>query len=249
MSVLGKIAGAATSAIDMKVGGLLTKAELEVHTSDDRASELAGKKLKFQFNPETIKMTRKSSLKNFPVKAGKGTGNTKQAKGLAQASTFSIPEVIFDTYELKPQKSVYTEYVQLLEKFAGYDKHKHAPAWLMFNWGDFTKDRSQELTLSLWLKTLDVTYTMFLPNGKPVRAKVKMTFEIGVPPEKLGASAEEKSPDHAKLVTVKRGDTLADIAFVEYDDSNEWRRIADFNDIDDPMSLRPGRKLLIPPIL
>jgi nucleoid-associated protein YgaU len=48
---------------------------------------------------------------------------------------------------------------------------------------------------------------------------------------------------------MKRGDTLQAIAHAEYDDPREWRRIADTNGIDDPMSLRPGNKLLVPPIL
>jgi len=48
---------------------------------------------------------------------------------------------------------------------------------------------------------------------------------------------------------VQRGDTLQNIAWKEYDDPAEWRRIADFNAVDDPMALEPGTKLLVPPIL
>ena len=59
----------------------------------------------------------------------------------------------------------------------------------------------------------------------------------------------KQSPDHAKLYTVRRGDTLQGIAMAEYDDPREWRRIADTNGITNPMSLPPGTKLLVPPIL
>jgi nucleoid-associated protein YgaU len=48
---------------------------------------------------------------------------------------------------------------------------------------------------------------------------------------------------------VGRGDTLQSIAFKEYDDAGEWRRIAEANGIDDPLELAPGKRLLIPPIL
>jgi nucleoid-associated protein YgaU len=44
-------------------------------------------------------------------------------------------------------------------------------------------------------------------------------------------------------------DTLALIAYQEYGDSNEWRRIADENKIDDPLRLRPGQILSIPPLI
>jgi nucleoid-associated protein YgaU len=57
------------------------------------------------------------------------------------------------------------------------------------------------------------------------------------------------SPDHTKRRTVKQGETLSLIAFEEYDDSAEWRRIADANGIDDPKSVRPGMVLTLPPIL
>ena len=90
---------------------------------------------------------------------------------------------------------------------------------------------------------------MFLNNGTPVRAKVNMTLKTGLPPDEQEAQHGKASPDHAKLYTVRRGDTLADIAYHEYDNAGEWRRIANLNHIDDPMSLKPGMKLLVPPIL
>ena len=90
---------------------------------------------------------------------------------------------------------------------------------------------------------------MFLNDGTPVRAKVDLTLKTGLTPQEQAEEDSKKSPDHAKMVTVRRGDTLSAIAHVEYNDSGEWRRIADANGIDDPMSLRPGMKLLVPPIL
>ena len=63
---------------------------------------------------------------------------------------------------------------------------------------------------------------------------------------------EEKprnSPDHTKRRTVKIGETLALIAYEEYDDAGEWRRIADANGIVDPKDVSPGTVLTLPPIL
>ena len=51
------------------------------------------------------------------------------------------------------------------------------------------------------------------------------------------------------LVALLRGQTLADVAFAEYHDAREWRRITDANGIDDPLSVMPGTRLLVPPIL
>jgi nucleoid-associated protein YgaU len=44
------------------------------------------------------------------------------------------------------------------------------------------------------------------------------------------------------------GDTLASIAYNEYGSAAGWRRIADANPfIDDPMRVKPGTTLVIPP--
>ena len=46
---------------------------------------------------------------------------------------------------------------------------------------------------------------------------------------------------------VSDGDSLASIAYREYDDAALWRGLADLNGIDDPMALRIGQRLIVPP--
>ncbi len=240
MSLLGSISGALTSGIDLFIGGQLTKACLEVCKDDDRAEM---KDITFQFNPETIKINRAQPGTRTPVQ-GKGDVQEQQNTAALNESTMQLSNLIFDTYEEKPFGNVYEKYIKWLEEMAAADPHKHAPARLMFTWGKFSGSFKKNQQLECQLDNLDVEYTMFLNDGTPVRAKVNMTL-------RLGKKNQEKfqSPDHAKLVTVKRGDTLADISAVEYDTPDEWRRIADANGIDDPLSLTPGMKLIVPPIL
>jgi hypothetical protein len=242
MSLLGSITGMMTSGVDLFVGGQLTKAVLEVDKDDDRAEY---RKLEFQFNPETIKINRAQPGTRTPVQ-GKGDVQEQQNAAPLNESTMVLSNMIFDTYEEKPFGSVYEKYIEALEHMAGVDPEKHAPPYLVFTWGRFSQSFKNNRQLKCKLDNLDVEYTMFLNDGTPVRAKVNMTLKLG-----LKAEDQEKfqSPDHAKLVTVKRGDTLADIASIEYDNPAEWRRIANANNIDDPMSLTPGTKLIVPPIL
>ncbi|HLG50038.1 MAG TPA: LysM domain-containing protein, partial [Chloroflexota bacterium] len=47
---------------------------------------------------------------------------------------------------------------------------------------------------------------------------------------------------------VSPGETIDTIAFQEYGDPNQWRRIADYNRLDNPLRLRAGQKLAIPPL-
>src|SRR5690606_20354701 len=94
------------------------------------------------------------------------------------------------------------------------------------------------------VESVKVRYTMFLPTGVPCRAVATVGLK-----QAAGVSAGGNSPDIAKERVVKRGETLQSIAEAEYRNAGEWRRIADANNIDDPLNLEPGAKLLIPPIL
>src|SRR5262249_31689103 len=89
------------------------------------------------------------------------------------------------------------------------------------------------------------TYTLFMPDGTPVRATVECTFlEI----EDKGSRVELHSADVAKSYLVKPGDTLMGIAAACFGDGSLWRLIADENGIEDPRALVPGQSLSIPKV-
>ena len=57
-----------------------------------------------------------------------------------------------------------------------------------------------------------------------------------------------ESADKTKRRVVVGRDSLWLIAAREYDDPNEWVRIAEANDLDDPRQISPGDWLSLPPI-
>jgi nucleoid-associated protein YgaU len=91
------------------------------------------------------------------------------------------------------------------------------------------------------LTSLTQSYTRFLADGTPVRAKLNCTFTASADLE-----AELRSSDVEKTHTVRLGDTLHAIAALHYSDASRWRVIANANGIDDPRALRPGTVLSIP---
>ena len=91
-----------------------------------------------------------------------------------------------------------------------------------------------------------VTYTMFLNNGTPVRAKMNLTFRQYQKTEQ--EEARLSSPDKTKRRTITNGDSLWLIAAEEYGDPAKWRVIADVNNIDNPLALEPGMEIIIPKI-
>jgi len=185
-----------------------------------------------QFNPKELAVT-KSVPWNPNQEAGLDAPVMQFTAG--QGEQLKI-DLFFDTYE---DASNVRDYTSKLRTLSLIDSGIHCPPLLMVTWGG-------DFSLKCVLESLNIRYTMFLADGTPVRATCSCGFKEALEAEE---QTEQESPDNAKVRAVLRGDTLQSIAFAEYDDPAEWRRIADSNGIDDPADLRPGQRLLIPPIL
>jgi nucleoid-associated protein YgaU len=96
------------------------------------------------------------------------------------------------------------------------------------------------------LTQLETQYTLFMDDGKPVRATNHCTFKQWRSNQDDMQRQNLMSADVAKVWIVKQGQTLASIAAREYGDPGEWRAIADANALDDPLALKPGSQLLLP---
>lgn len=155
-----------------------------------------------------------------------------------QGETLQL-ELFFDTYEQGLPVKIHTD---ALHQLALIDTSLHRPPLVLVSWGT--------LKFKGVIESINHRFTMFLESGIPVRATVALTLrEARSATEQATENRGNESPDHAKLHAVCRGETLQSIAGQEYDDPNEWRRIADANGIDDPFMLEPGTRLIIPPIL
>jgi len=247
--VLSKITKAVatkiTSGIDnldvAMFGGELAKAEFNVYKKDDLKDKI--KTIKFFLNPHTVQISKEAQLKEEQVP---GSTTTKKFS-LTYPICLKLGEIWFDTYDTRT--SVRTEYINDIESLLDYLPETHYPPVVVFNWGNWFATGKTPMEYKFFVTKCTVDYTLFMPDATPVRAKVDLTLEQISPQKEQGEVRPKRSPDHAKLYTVKKGDTLQAIAMAEYDNPKEWRRIAKTNNLNDPMDLRPGMKLLVPPIL
>jgi hypothetical protein len=221
------------------LSGQLMKAGLQVTEGED-----AGKLLEFHFNPETITVGKDVKYQEQNTQ-GSNSGEKEFVYGASR--TMKIASVYFDTFESR--KNVRSEFIDMFEKMSHYDKTLHRPPRVLFVWGNFNVKSDPYNACKWYVRKVNITYVMFLSDGTPVRAKVDFELLEATTTKEAKELSEKQSPDHAKVVTVQRGDTLQAIAFREYDNPSEWRRIAEANSVDDPMSIEPGTKLLVPPIL
>ena len=123
--------------------------------------------------------------------------------------------------------------------------HTHAPPRIRFVWG-------LGLSFRAIVDNVQQKFTLFNPAGIPVRATLTMSFKEYKTLEEQLKELNLQSSDHTKRRVIKRGDTLARIAFEEYGDVSQWKFIADHEDnlgrLTDLRRLTPGMELAIPAI-
>ncbi len=121
-----------------------------------------------------------------------------------------------------------------------YNGDIHSPNYLKLSWGTFLfKCRMARLSL---------TYTLFKPDGTPLRAKAKGLF-LGYNDEvELALQARMSSPDLTHVRTVKAGDTLPLMCFRIYGTSALYLQVAKANGLSDFRQLTIGSQLVFPPL-
>jgi hypothetical protein len=116
----------------------------------------------------------------------------------------------------------------------------HRANYLKLSWG--------QLQFQCVLCKLNINYTLFRPDGTPLRAKLSVTF-LGFTSEvRLAELANTNSPDLTHIITVTAGDTLPALCHDIYGDSGFYLQVAAFNGLTGFRTLLPGAQLVFPPL-
>lgn len=185
------------------------------------------------FNPSEYSLEGANSYKDTSV-AGLDKPIVQFVNGLAGTLTM---ELYFDTYTDRGGSDV-TEKTDEVTELLGVEEHK--PPEVEFRWGT-VKFRGV-------VQSVSQRFTMFLPDGTPVRAKLKVTFKgVKALSEQL-KDPRRNSSDKTKRRTLTADSSIWLIAAREYGDPRCWRLIARQNRVDDPGAIRPGTALVVPPL-
>jgi nucleoid-associated protein YgaU len=125
----------------------------------------------------------------------------------------------------------------------------HAPPRVKLSWGTAGQLTSFGASVSPWLvlETISEEFNLFSPGGVPLRAKLHVSFREAWTIEQQLQATPRHSSDRTTLHRVVRGETLSHIAAQQYNDPEQWRVIADANNLANPRLLTPGTVLVIPP--
>lgn len=137
-------------------------------------------------------------------------------------------------------KSVKDQVDELKELVSEYEGSKHTPNVVQIVWGTFLFYGCSE--------SMTVTNTLFKSSGDPLRAKVKLAFTEYKTPQEVSKEANMSSPDLTHVIEVIDGDTLPLLCNKIYKNSSYYVQVAKFNGLNKFRSLKPGMKLIFPPL-
>ena len=149
-------------------------------------------------------------------------------------------ELLFDGTGVIPGSGVSSEIKAFLKVVYDYQGTIHEPHYLKLIWGG--------LTFGARLASLNIQYTLFNTGGTPLRAKADATFRSYVDAQTLAKEERRESPDVTHEVMVRAGDTLPLLCDRIYGDPGFYMQVAEANRLSTVLYLKPGTRLLFPPI-
>jgi len=96
------------------------------------------------------------------------------------------------------------------------------------------------------LESIKQKFTLFSPEGIPLRATLTVSLREYRTLSEQFKQVKPSSPDRTHAHVTAQSDSLSAISNRYYEQPDEWRPIADANEIDDPRRLAIGRVLTIP---
>lgn len=216
--------------------GELKKLKIEAFDKIDYQGG-AVKEFIVMFNPTSY--NQKYEVEYDP-ESGKGTSGSTQKFGKIKPQEYSF-EFMFDgTGVSGVKKEVSSEIDKFLTITGKLDGAIHRPFFLKITWGN--------LVSKCILKSAEITYNLFKPDGSPLRAKVKATFSENIDDKLRTAEENKSSPDLTHHRVAKEGDTLPLMTYRIYGDPSYYLEVARFNNLINFRELEVGSTIRFPPV-
>jgi len=218
----------------------LVKLEIRPY-SDPKFKSSAGEVFKAQFNPAEIDMdwaiNAGGKLKDITL-----TGNKKFSVKITDTqSVTSKFKLIFDNTMSKDKTPIVKKVGDFRKTCLKVNPQVHAPNYVRLVWGEFA--------MSCQLISLSVKFTLFSPEGIPLRAELNCGFRRFVDYEMKLKEEDNKSPDMTRVVTIREGDSLPLLCQEHYGSPKYYLQVARTNGLVSPLNLQVGQKIVLPPMI
>ena len=146
-------------------------------------------------------------------------------------------DLYFDTHTDGGGRPV-TETTERIASLMRIDPDLHAPPRILFKWG--------HLNFKAVIEKLSQRFTMFRPDGVPVRATMNVSFTRYRSLADQLTQPRTQSADRTKRRVMSADDSIWLLAHREYHEARLWRHIARANRIEDPRAVAAGEVLIVP---
>ena len=179
---------------------------------------------------------------NYQTKISEGHIGVEGKYSSMNVSRVSISKLVIDgTGAVGDATDDVSTQVNKLRKIVyDYVGAEHQPNVVRLLWGD--------LVFYGRLTKLSTKYVMFKPDGTPLRAEISTDFDEFMSNEEEAKKRKNSSPDLSHSVEVKDGDTLPLLCYRIYKDTSYYLDVARINRLANPRQLKPGTRLLFPPL-
>ena len=217
--------------------GQLVKLKIEAYKSIEFNENDKLGEFDVLYNPSTY--TEKFEIE-YDDKQGQGTSSNEYKFSKTKPQDYSF-EFIFDGTGVSGANLDVGQMVgQFLDMTYNFDGDLHRPPFCKIIWG--------QLIVRCALKSATVNYTLFKPDGFPLRAKVQANFGA-IEHERLRTAREARnSPDLTHYRTVKGSDNLPIMTYRIYGDMSWYPEVARYNSLNNFRVLRTGTQLAFPPL-
>lgn len=103
------------------------------------------------------------------------------------------------------------------------------------------------LSFKGFISSTKIAYNLFSPDGKPLRAKVSLTFSASLGNDLTPSGSS--SPNTSKMVSIVDGDSLPKLALSKYRQANMYIHLAKFNNLNSFRKLAVGAAMILPPLI
>ena len=210
------------------------------YTDEEFQNKFPGNPYVLMINPDNIKLQKAIDYNEQQAPA---TSSTSQKFKSIPSDKLTFDTVIDCTGIVDAKRTDMSKEIKALETIIyTYNGKIHRPNFVKVQWGE-------NITFNGVLNSIDISYTLFRPDGSPLRAKIALVFSQYISPSTETKIISPKSPDLTHIVSVVEGMSLPQLCLQTWDDDSLYIEVAKFNNLNKFRNLGGVNKLLFPPVI
>lgn len=222
------------------MGASLQLMRITGYTDEEYQKALKGPPYVVMINPDGLKLQRTVEYnQQQPPDTSSDSPKYKSTPG----DILNFDMVIDCTGIVDSKRTDMTKEIKALEKIIyTYNGDIHRPNYVKIQWG-------KNMIFKGVLKSFDISYSLFKPDGSPLRAKISLSFSQYISTTTVKKKDKIGSPDVSHLVAVADGITLPQLCQNTWNNDSYYIQVARYNDLNKFRNMKGIEKLIFPPIL